>query len=352
VAKTDMLRKVPSIALVTSGLGPRFGGVGVVAAAVADALGSDAKIVIWRHRSNWPRWARPLTLMLRALVAFFRPPDFILFTHIDLARTTLALPLLGNVPYAVLIYGVEVWVPLDRWRRNSLEGAAVILSISDYTVKKAREVNAWLPAATVVWLGAAEREVLLPQKTAPIVLILGRMASSERYKGHDAVIEAWPRVLAVVPDARLIIIGDGDDRSRLEARAAGLLSVTFTGFLANEAREGLLLSSAALVSISTGEGFGLAALEAAAIGLPVVGLRGTVTEELFPDGSGHVLLDSSEPQPLAEALIRLLTDSHHARAIGEAGMRRMREVFTTDHFNQRIHGAITPFVHGIRHSSR
>jgi glycosyltransferase involved in cell wall biosynthesis len=100
-----------------------------------------------------------------------------------------------------------------------------------------------------------------------------------------------------------------------------------------------------LVSISTGEGFGLAGLEAAASGLPVVGLKGTVTEELFPDGSGHVLLDSSEPQQLAGALIRLLTDADHARAIGDAGRRRMREVFTIDQFNQRIRGAITPLIH-------
>src|SRR5262249_42413047 len=108
----------------------------------------------------------------------------------------------------------------------------------------------------------------------PIVLILARMASMERYKGHDALLDAWPRVLAVVPDAQLIIAGDGDDRARLEARAAGNVSIRFTGFLSDEHRERLLRSAAVLVAISTGEGFGLAALEATASGLPVVGLLG------------------------------------------------------------------------------
>ncbi len=133
----------------------------------------------------------------------------------------LVLPPLRSVPYAVLIYGVEVWRPLDRWRRTSLERAAVILAISDHTVRKAREANPWLPEAKVVWLGAAERQVPVRKQATPIVLILGRMVSTERYKGHDALIDAWPRVLASVPTAQLVIAGDGDDRARLEARAAG-----------------------------------------------------------------------------------------------------------------------------------
>src|SRR4051812_5021284 len=133
------------MALVTSGFGPSLGGVGVVSAGLATALAPDVHITIWRHRPDWPRWARQVALILRALTASFRPPDFILFTHIDLSRALFVLPVLRNVPYAVLIYGVEVWRPLDRWRRTSLERAAAILAISEYTIKKAREANPWLP---------------------------------------------------------------------------------------------------------------------------------------------------------------------------------------------------------------
>jgi phosphatidylinositol alpha-1,6-mannosyltransferase len=337
--------RLPRIVLVTSGFGPRLGGVGVVAASTADALARDARMTIWRHRPDWPRLVRPLALLLRALAGSFRKPNFIVFTHVDLARVMLALPALRGVPYAVWIYGVEVWKPLDPWRRATLERAATILAISEFTVRKARDANPWLPGAKVVWLGAPQRAVSVPRQRTPTVLILGRMAKSERYKGHDALIDAWPLVLAIVPEARLIIAGDGDDRARLQARAAGLSSLTFTGFVSDEYRERLLRSSAVLVSISTDEGFGLAALEAAASGLPVVGLSGTVTDELFPNGCGHVLLQTKEPRPLADALIRLLTETDQAQEIGEAGMRRMREVFTIDQFNRRVHCAIKPFVH-------
>jgi glycosyltransferase involved in cell wall biosynthesis len=169
------------------------------------------------------------------------------------------------------------------------------------------------------------------------------MASSERYKGHDAVIDAWPLVLSAVPNARLVIAGNGDDRERLERKASAMSSIRFAGFLTDDERDRLLDSSAVLVSISTGEGFGLAAVEAASLGIPVVALKGTVTEELFPEGCGHVLLDSAEPRPLAEALVNLLSDVEHATAIGAAGLRRVREVFTLDHFHQRLRSAVPLF---------
>src|SRR5882672_2276013 len=113
--------------LVTSGFGPGLGGVGVVSAAIADALAPEADITIWRHRPDWPPRVRSLALLLRACAGLWRRPDLILFTHLDLARLMLALPFLRNVPYGVLMYGVEVWRPLDRWRRASLTGATAVL---------------------------------------------------------------------------------------------------------------------------------------------------------------------------------------------------------------------------------
>lgn len=329
--------------LVTSGFGPTLGGVGVVSAGVVDALAPDTAITVWRHRPDWPSGLRSLALIGRALPGWLRRPEFLVFTHVDLARLVVALPYLRDVPYAVLIYGVEVWRPLDRWRRTALERAAVIVSISDYTATRARESNPWLPEMRVVWLGAPERQPLIGGRRTPTVVMLGRMASSERYKGHDAIIDAWPSVVAAVPDARLVIVGDGDDRARLARRAAPCASITFTGFLHDDVREELLQSSAVLVSISTGEGFGLAAVEAAAYGVPVIALKGTVSEELFPDG-GHVFLESAEPQRVAEAVIALLTDSARAAAIGEAGACRVREAFTTRHFAERLRAAISPLA--------
>jgi glycosyltransferase involved in cell wall biosynthesis len=64
-------------------------------------------------------------------------------------------------------------------------------------------------------------------------LTVGRLHSAERYKGHDQMLEAWPRIAREQPGARWVIAGAGDDRPRGEAAAARLGvadSVVFTGF--------------------------------------------------------------------------------------------------------------------------
>jgi phosphatidylinositol alpha-1,6-mannosyltransferase len=328
------------VAVVTSGLGRMLGGVGVVSEAIARALSRDLDVAIWRHQAQWPRWCRAPAFILRGLLGTFRRPDLIVFCHVDLARLVLVLPWLQKVPYVVFLHGDEVWNPLDRWRRVALERASRIFANSGFTIEKARQANPWLPDADVVWLGVGSSSSSTCSVRQPVVLILGRMASAERYKGHDAVIDAWPRVIEAVPGARLVIAGDGDDRGRLERKAARMSSVSFVGFVSDDDRQHLLDSAAVFVSVSTGEGFGLAGIEAAASGLPIVGLKGTVSDELFPDSSGHILLDAITSESLANALIRLLADRDLAHAIGEAGRRRAQSVFTVDEFNQRLWAAI------------
>jgi phosphatidylinositol alpha-1,6-mannosyltransferase len=71
----------------------------------------------------------------------------------------------------------------------------------------------------------------------PMVPTVGRVASSERYKGHDVMLEAWPVVLRRLPDAVYWIVGGGDDRPRLESKARELgiaSSVRFTGAVSPE----------------------------------------------------------------------------------------------------------------------
>ena len=66
------------------------------------------------------------------------------------------------------------------------------------------------------------------------------------------------------------------------------------------------------------EGFGLAGIEAASFGVPFMGLAGTVTAELFPDGNGVVLAKDLTPHSIAEAAIPVLTDSRLASNLGDA----------------------------------
>ena len=111
----------------------------------------------------------------------------------------------------------------------------------------------------------------------PRCVAVGRLV---RRKGVDTLLRAWPEVRRGVPDAELVVVGDGPQRSRLTdlARRLGVdASVTFTGGLDPVGvREWLWRSEVFALPMRVrlggldAEGLGLAALEAAACGLPVV----------------------------------------------------------------------------------
>src|SRR5262249_40242864 len=135
-------------------------------------------------------------------------------------------------------------------------------------------------------------------------LIVSRLWSQERYKGHDWLIDIWPGVRRRVPDARLVAVGDGDDRPRLEGRVRtdGLgAAVRFTGKIDDEALAAVYRASAFYVMPSTNEGFGLTYLEAMRAGKPCVALHGAA-DEIVVDGETGFLLDVGDSGALVEAM--------------------------------------------------
>ena len=107
-----------------------------------------------------------------------------------------------------------------------------------------------------------------------MLLTVSRLAASERYKGHDRVISVLPRVLERSPDVAYLVVGDGDDRQRLEemAQKAGVAhAMRFAGHVPHQELPDYFRLADVFVMPSTGEGFGIVFLEAAASGLPVIG---------------------------------------------------------------------------------
>ena len=160
----------------------------------------------------------------------------------------------------------------------------------------------------------------------PMVLTVGRIAASERYKGHDVMLEAWPSVLRRVPDAEYWIVGDGDDRSRLESRARDLGiagSVRFAGSVSPEelavcydrCRVFAMPARTELDGTAPrGEGFGIVFLEAMAHGKPVVGPRVGAPAEFIRSGVHGLLVDPTDPARGRGRARRVAGRSRHARA--------------------------------------
>jgi phosphatidylinositol alpha-1,6-mannosyltransferase len=333
-----------TVALVTSGLGTAYGGIGVVAKAIQAALEPDCKVLVWQHPPFWPRPLRIGKIAAHVLLGSRRRPDLVIYDHVHLAVLHAMVPRFRSVPYAVFIHGVEVWQPLGGRRRETLLGASAIVANSATTVLATRRANPWLPKAEVAWLGirGSSRRVD-PGQLPPNCLIVGRMSSPERYKGHDAVMNAWPLIRAAVPNAQLTIIGTGSDEPRLRRRVEEehLSGIRFLGRVSDEERDRLYCSSRLLFYPSEQEGFGLAGIEAASFGVPFMGLAGTVTAELFPDSDAVVLAKDLAPESIARSAIPVLTDSNLATRVGERARHRVQSTFLEEHFAARFRRAIS-----------
>jgi phosphatidyl-myo-inositol dimannoside synthase len=272
----------------------------------------------------------------------------LVFDLLGPARVQAYLPAPARAPYLIPLYGIEVWRRLGWDRRRALAGAAVRFASSRFTLERARPF--WprggdpggVSGVPVVPLALEERPpegavdvALLRRLGKGFLLIVGRMASGERYKGHDQVLDALLRL----PDARLVVTGGGDDRPRLAARAAELgLShrVVFTGFVSEATLAELYRRCAVFVMPSLGEGFGLVFLEAMRAGKPCVAARASAAEEIVADGETGRLVPQDDPLELAGALRDLLASPGAARRMGEAGRRRWRADFGTDRFRTRL----------------
>jgi phosphatidylinositol alpha-1,6-mannosyltransferase len=175
------------------------------------------------------------------------------------------------------------------------------------------------------------------------VLIVGRMMSTERYKGHDQLLEAWPAVVAAVPRARLVCVGEGDDVERLKAKAdeLGVTTTTiFTGFVADGVRRSLYERAAVFAMPSRREGFGLVYLEAMAARRPCIGANHDAASEVIEDGVTGFLVDQADTRALASRIIQVLGDEDLRRRMGEAGFRRYRDEFTYESFSRRLLGQV------------
>ncbi len=293
--------------------------------------------------------ARAIALQLQA------SRGVLFFDHIGLARVQTLLPRSLRRPYGIFLHSIEAWDPLSPNRLKALQGASVRIANSHYTANRIARAHPSVGPIDVCPLtlglnlldenpfsppaaGTVQQEIV--DKIAPnSVLIVGRIMKGERYKGHDELIRAWPRVVAEVPDAQLVIVGSGDDLDRLQAAAresAVGSHILFTGFVSEETLRILYERAAVFAMPSRAEGFGLVYLEAMSRRLPCIGSIHDAAVEVIVDGETGYLVDQDDPGDLAEKLVRLLKDPGLRKEFGRKGFERARSRFSLQQFQEGI----------------
>jgi phosphatidyl-myo-inositol dimannoside synthase len=270
------------------------------------------------------------------------------FNHVGIARAQKLVPRFVRRPYAVLLCGIEVWDPdLAIDRRKALRNATVRIAISRYTADRVSAQHpeigpivtcplALLPSAP---MAVTYDRAVLDHVHEASVLIVGRMSSVERYKGHDELLDCWSAVLRAVPTAQLVVAGQGDDVTRLHEKAASLGladSVLFLGFVSDGTLEALRERVALFALPSRGEGFGLVYLEAMRAGLACIGGANDAAANIIVNGETGLLVDPQNAEQLSGAIVRLLRSPELRASYGAAGKRRFQAEFTFERYCARL----------------
>lgn len=264
----------------------------------------------------------------------------VLAMHLHLAPAALTLAMRG-ARLAIFLHGIEAWHPLRSRDRAAVARATTLIANSHWTARRFREANPGLATAPIaichlgVSSAGATEAGAAPREEA---LIVGRLSRDERYKGHDALVALWPRVRQAAPSARLVVVGEGDDRPRLEALVAerGLTdAIEFTGRVSSESLAARYSQAAFFVMPSTGEGFGLAYLEAMRAAKACIAAPGAAAE-IVEDGISGLIVDPLDQDALVAAIVRLFQHPQLRETMGRAGAARLAANFRADHFATRL----------------
>ncbi|MGH7135110.1 MAG: glycosyltransferase, partial [Pirellulales bacterium] len=162
----------------------------------------------------------------------------------------------------------------------------------------------------------------------PKAAVVGTVGRLHEIKRLDLLLESFAKLLSAVPDAHLLIVGDGPLRCELERLAASRLPAGqfhFVGYQAEPERYLALMDVFALTSRS--EGMPLSILEAWAAGAPVVASAVGGVPELIADGDTGLLFPYEDTKAATTAMTRLLSDPDLAARLAAAGRARVEREY-------------------------
>jgi glycosyltransferase involved in cell wall biosynthesis len=248
--------------------------------------------------------------------------DLIICGHINLLPIAYVISRWVSAPLLLEIYGIDAWKYMDRKITNYLTGKVdAFVSISQVTKEHFFEWANVRNSKCFILPNAIHVERYGPGQKNPelierygfqgktILMTLGRLESSERYKGFDEIMELLPILKEDIPNIVYLIVGDGSDRPRLEAKAMSLgveERVVFAGFIPEAEKAEHYRLADVYVMPSSGEGFGFVFLEAMACGVPVVAGKMDGSREALRNGELGTLVDPADPEDIKSGILNAI----------------------------------------------
>ncbi len=248
-------------------------------------------------------------LLVAKLIATFKPKKrFILFAH-----------------------GIEVWGALSKWKVAFIKTKVEVWAVSEYTRQQLIQKHQLSPEKVKVLNNSLspflvtpthfEKPKTLLQKyklnvSRPLLYTLSRLSSTEQYKGYDTVMKALAQLKKEGQKFTYLLAGKADtiEKARIEKliTAYDLTdSVQLIGYIAEDEWSAHFLLSDVFIMPSTGEGFGIVFIEAAAHGCQIIGGNADGSTDALLNGKLGQLVNPNSETEIKTAILKAIQNKAH-----------------------------------------
>ena len=285
----------------------------------------------------------------RAMLHAYANPvtDLVICGHIYLLPLAYIVARLAGARLALIMHGIDAWQPTpDKLTNYLVRFIDTFVAVSSLTAHRFCKWSGVDPIRGYILSNCVDLTRFVPVERSAeltaryglggskVVMTVGRLASKERYKGFDEVLDVMPGLIKKYPNLKYLIVGDGEDRSRLVAKVEALgiaKDVVFSGRIPETEKVAHYSVADVYAMPSTGEGFGIVLLEAAACGVPVVGSNADGSREALLNGRLGKLVNPRNLIEHQDAIEHILRENPvtHRRPDGI-------EIFGIDQFRARV----------------
>lgn len=278
--------------------------------------------------------------------------DVIICGHINLLPVGYLAACYNRAPLLLIVHGVDAWqAPSRRLTSYLASKIDAFVAVSELTKRRFLE---WTKVSDSQGFvipncvdlarfgpGPKRRDLLERYGLAgrTIIMTLSRLSAKEQYKGQDEVLEVLPELSMEIPGVAYLVVGDGDDRVRLERKAMTLGvrdRVIFAGYVSEEDKRDYYRLADAFVMPGRGEGFGIVYLEALACGVPVVASNADASYEAVMNGRIGTVVDPGDLTSVRRGI--------HEALSKVPGVPVELDYFSQERFINRWHAIINEYV--------
>jgi phosphatidylinositol alpha-1,6-mannosyltransferase len=271
--------------------------------------------------------------------------DFILCGHINLLPIATLFHKIHNSPIHLILHGYEAWTKPNYLRHKCVKYVNQYWPVSKFTWERfitwskasPKKFNSMSNSIDLTRFKKPTNETSISHKYAlhgkRILMTVGRMSASEKYKGFDQVLTALPNIIRKNDKIIYLVVGDGDDFERLRQKSIDLgisKHVVFTGYVSEQEKLDLYRCAEIYVMPSQAEGFGIVYLEALASGLTVIGGSVDASPEVLQNGAWGYLVNPHDISSISSTILKAFDESIHVS-------HNELELYSFDQFNIRCH---------------